>query len=83
MYCQHWQGSQEKKEKERGVKVNVHRVTAARIQVEPAKSKAAVARLSTLVDAPTLDGVDPAADERLVSLGDKIKEGPVEDLCRG
>jgi hypothetical protein len=47
-----------------------------RKEVEFAKAESAIAWLAALVDAPAFDGVDPAADERFVSLGDEIEEGP-------
>jgi hypothetical protein len=48
-----------------------------------AKTKAAIARLPALVHAPAFDSVDPAAHERLVSLGYKVEEGPAHDLSCG
>lgn len=51
--------------------------------MEFAEAKPAVARLTALVHAPALDGIDPAADEWLVSLGDEVEEGPAQDLRRG
>jgi hypothetical protein len=61
----------------------VHRVSSTRIELKFSKAKAAVARLATLVHAPALDGVDPTADEGLVSLCDKVEEGSAEYLRRG
>jgi hypothetical protein len=51
--------------------------------MELAKAKAAVARLAALIHAPAFDGIDPAAHERFVSLGDKVEERPTQDLRRG
>jgi len=51
--------------------------------VELAKAKTTVARLAALIHAPAFDGIDPAAHERFISLGDKVEEGPTHDLRRG
>ena len=51
--------------------------------MELAKAKATVARLAALIHAPAFDGIDPAAHERFVSLGDKVEEWPAHDLRRG
>ena len=53
------------------------------MEVELAKAKATVARLAALIHAPAFDGIDPAAHERLISLGDKVEERPAHDLRRG
>lgn len=60
-----------------------HRVSASRIQVELAEAKAAVTGLPTLVDAPALDGIDPAANEGLISFRYKVKKGPTHDFGGG
>ena len=62
---------------------NVHRISATRKQVKLAKTKAAVARLPALIDAPAFDSINPAAHERLVPLGYKIEEGPAHNLSCG
>jgi hypothetical protein len=62
---------------------SVHGVSSTRIELKFSKAKAAVAGLATLVHAPALDGVDPAPDEGLVSLCDKVEEGSAEYLHRG
>jgi hypothetical protein len=51
--------------------------------VKLAKTKTAVAWLPALVHTPAFDSIDPAAHERLVSLGYKIKEGSAHDLSCG
>lgn len=61
----------------------LYRVSTSREQVELAEAKTAVAGLPALVDAPALDGVDPAANEGLVSLRYKVKKGPAHDFCGG
>jgi len=65
------------------VKGNGHRISTPRGEVELAKAKPAVARLPALIHAPALDGVDPATDECLVSLGHEIEEWSVHDFRRG
>lgn len=51
--------------------------------MELAEAKPAVARLPALVHAPAFDGVDPATDERLVSLGYEIEKWSIHDFRRG
>lgn len=62
---------------------DVHRISAARKQLELAKTKAAVTRLPTLVHTPAFDGVDPATHKCFVSLGHKVEEGPAHYLSCG
>jgi hypothetical protein len=64
-------------------KRNIHRISTPREKVELAEAKPTVARLAALVHTPAFDGVDPATDERLVSLGYEIKERSTHDLSRG
>lgn len=51
--------------------------------MELAEAKAAVTGLPTLVDAPALDGIDPAANEGLISFRYKVKKGPTHDFGGG
>jgi hypothetical protein len=62
---------------------SLDRVSATRVQVELAEAKTAVAGLPALVHAPALDGIDPAANEGLVSLRYKVKKGPTHDFSGG
>jgi len=58
-------------------------ISTPREKVELAEAKPTVARLAALVHTPAFDGVDPATDERLISLGYEIKERSTHDLSRG
>ena len=51
-------------------------------QRELPKAEPTVAGLSTLVDAPRLDDINPTAHQLLVALCDKVKETPAHDVRR-
>lgn len=51
-------------------------------KVELPEAEATVARLTTLVDTPRLDEVDPTADEIFVLARDEVEEAPIHTCCR-
>jgi hypothetical protein len=58
--------------------VDLRRISPSRAERKLSEPEPAIARLSPLVHAPSLDDVDPAPNDLLVLLGDKIKEAPAD-----